>query len=131
MRQIDHVELFVPDRGAAADWYERVLGLRRLTKTETWAEAPRGPLMISPDGGRTYFVDPWGTPLEVAAMNSNACLMVITRRGDPWSPHLGLDQRNEPCSLGAGLAGGGRRGHRTGENQRLEQGSHAGHVNQR
>jgi len=53
VRQIDHVELFVPDRGAAADWYELVLGLKRLTKTEAWADDPRGPLMISPDGGRT------------------------------------------------------------------------------
>lgn len=25
--QIDHVELFVPDRYEAARWYERVLGL--------------------------------------------------------------------------------------------------------
>ena len=26
--QIDHVELFVPDRQEAADWYCRVLGLQ-------------------------------------------------------------------------------------------------------
>ena len=28
VQQIDHVELFVPDPYAAADWYERVLGAR-------------------------------------------------------------------------------------------------------
>ena len=51
--QIDHVELYVPDRAEAADWYERVLGLKRYGKAASWAENPHGPLMISPDGGRT------------------------------------------------------------------------------
>ena len=51
--QIDHVELFVPDRRQAAAWYERVLGLRVLPKYERWADDPRGPLMISSDQGRT------------------------------------------------------------------------------
>ena len=51
--QIDHVELFVPDRREAARWYERTLGLTIVTEFEHWAEDPRGPLMISPDGGGT------------------------------------------------------------------------------
>jgi catechol 2,3-dioxygenase-like lactoylglutathione lyase family enzyme len=51
--QIDHVELFVPNRQAAAAWYADVLGLVPLPGAETWAEAPGGPLMISPDGGHT------------------------------------------------------------------------------
>ena len=50
---IDHVELFVPDRRDAAAWYERVLGLRVVSEYERWAEDPRGPLMLSSDGGRT------------------------------------------------------------------------------
>ena len=50
---IDHVELFVPDRYEAAAWYERVLGLRILQDYEHWASNPRGPLMISSDGGPT------------------------------------------------------------------------------
>lgn len=50
---IDHVELFVPDRAEAADWYARVLGCTRVAGTEQWASHPQGPLMISPDGGRT------------------------------------------------------------------------------
>ena len=53
VQQIDHVELYVSDRATAADWYERVLGLKRLTRTAAWADDPHGPLMISPDGGRT------------------------------------------------------------------------------
>jgi catechol 2,3-dioxygenase-like lactoylglutathione lyase family enzyme len=50
---LDHVELFVPDRAQAADWYARVLGCRPVPGTENWATHPQGPLMISPDGGRT------------------------------------------------------------------------------
>jgi catechol 2,3-dioxygenase-like lactoylglutathione lyase family enzyme len=49
--QIDHVELFVPDRHQAAEWYRRVLGLRIVPEYEHWAENPRGPLMISSDAG--------------------------------------------------------------------------------
>jgi len=50
--QIDHVELFVPDRYEAARWYERVLGLRIVPECETWAVGG-GPLMISSDEGST------------------------------------------------------------------------------
>jgi catechol 2,3-dioxygenase-like lactoylglutathione lyase family enzyme len=50
--QIDHVELFVPDRYAAARWYERVLGLQVVPECEQWAD-DGGPLMISSDEGNT------------------------------------------------------------------------------
>lgn len=50
---VDHVELFVPDRSQAAEWYARVLGCYAVPGTESWAAHPQGPLMISPDGGRT------------------------------------------------------------------------------
>jgi catechol 2,3-dioxygenase-like lactoylglutathione lyase family enzyme len=53
VQQIDHVELFVPDRYEAAKWYERVLGLEIVRAVEPWAQAPGGPLMISSDGGKT------------------------------------------------------------------------------
>lgn len=45
--QIDHVELFVPDRYEAAAWYTRTLGLRIVPEYEHWAKNPSGPLMIS------------------------------------------------------------------------------------
>ncbi len=51
--QIDHVELFVPDRHEAARWYQQTLGLEILPEFEEWAANPRGPLMISSDGGNT------------------------------------------------------------------------------
>ena len=50
--QIDHVELFVPDRYEAAEWYARTLGLQIVPECEPWA-ADGGPLMISSDGGST------------------------------------------------------------------------------
>ena len=51
--QIDHVELFVPNRHEAARWYQHVLGLEILSEYQHWAADPRGPLMISSDGGST------------------------------------------------------------------------------
>ncbi|HEX9749679.1 MAG TPA: VOC family protein [candidate division Zixibacteria bacterium] len=51
--QIDHVELFVPERRAAAAWYERTLGLRIVAEYEFWADDPGGPLMISTADGQT------------------------------------------------------------------------------
>ncbi len=60
--QVDHVELFVPDRQTAAAWYERVLGLIPVPKTAPWAEDPEGPLMISPDQGKTMLALFQGTP---------------------------------------------------------------------
>jgi catechol-2,3-dioxygenase len=51
--QIDHVELEVPDRYAAARWYHTVLGFEICREYEPWAKATRGPLMISTDGGHT------------------------------------------------------------------------------
>lgn len=50
--QIDHVELFVPDRYEAAKWYERVLGLRIVPEFEGWTRGD-GPLMIATDQGNT------------------------------------------------------------------------------
>jgi catechol 2,3-dioxygenase-like lactoylglutathione lyase family enzyme len=50
--QIDHVELFVPDRQAAAAWYESVLGLISVPEAVQWAKDPEGPLMISPGHGK-------------------------------------------------------------------------------
>jgi hypothetical protein len=51
--QIDHVELFVRDRHDAAHWYRDVLGLEVVDGYQEWADDPRGPLMISSDGGTT------------------------------------------------------------------------------
>jgi len=72
VQQIDHVEVFVPDRHEAARWYEEVLGLRILTRHEDWAEHPQGPLMISSDDGVTMVAlfqgEPPGASLSAGAV---------------------------------------------------------------
>lgn len=60
--QIDHVELFVPDRLAAAAWYQRVLGLAILDEFRDWAGNRGGPLMISSDAGGTKLALFEGSP---------------------------------------------------------------------
>lgn len=52
VEQIDHVELFVPDRYEAVAWYNKVLGLEIIKEFEAWA-TETGPLMISSDDGNT------------------------------------------------------------------------------
>ena len=53
VQQIDHVELLVPDRTAAADWYQRILGLEKVSAHDDWAAIEGGPLMVSSDRGNT------------------------------------------------------------------------------
>ena len=51
--QIDHIELVVPSRFQAADWYGRVLGLAKVSDYEFWSKDPHGPLMIATPSGDT------------------------------------------------------------------------------
>jgi len=51
--QIDHVELFVPDRYQAAQWYQQTLGFQIVKAYEFWADDVNGPLMISTVSGGT------------------------------------------------------------------------------
>lgn len=52
VEQIDHVEIYVPDREQAAKWYERVFGLRVIEAFRFWA-VPGGPLMMQTAQGNT------------------------------------------------------------------------------
>ena len=62
--QIDHVEMFVPDRHEAAKWYADVLGLEVVREYEDWARNSQGPLMISSDDGNTKLALFEGDPRE-------------------------------------------------------------------
>lgn len=64
---LDHVELYVPDRVSAAAWYARVLGCEPVAGAESWAADPDGPMMISPDGGRTKLALFTGEPQGIRA----------------------------------------------------------------
>lgn len=74
--QIDHVELFVPNRYEAASWYERVLGLQIVPECESWAVGG-GPLMISSDGGSTKLALFEGEP---AASSRTAAFLRVAFR---------------------------------------------------
>ncbi|MCH7586727.1 MAG: VOC family protein [Chloroflexi bacterium] len=50
--RIDHIELFVPSREQAAEWYGQVFGFQILEEHRDWA-VEGGPLMISNDGAKT------------------------------------------------------------------------------
>lgn len=72
VQQIDHVELYVPDRYEAARWYEQVLGFEILRQHEDWASHPQGPLMLSSNGGGTMLAlfqgEPPGASPEIGAV---------------------------------------------------------------
>lgn len=60
--QIDHVEIFVPDRVTAAEWYANVLGLEIVEEHRSWAEGPGGPMMIACADGATMLALFQGPP---------------------------------------------------------------------
>jgi catechol 2,3-dioxygenase-like lactoylglutathione lyase family enzyme len=60
--QVDHVELFVPDRNEAAAWYGRILGLEIVRELEHWAADVSGPLMLSTEHGGTKLALFTGAP---------------------------------------------------------------------
>lgn len=66
---IDHVELLVPDRAAAAAWYQDILGMQPVAGTEQWARDSGGPLMISGDGGRTCLALFQGPPTDATTQD--------------------------------------------------------------
>ncbi|HUF03789.1 MAG TPA: VOC family protein [Aridibacter sp.] len=49
---LDHIHVYVSDQYEAAEWYEKVLGLKILRDLEGWT-AGGGPLTISGDGGNS------------------------------------------------------------------------------
>lgn len=75
--QIDHVELYVPDQRLAAQWYERVFGMRVLAEFEHWAAD--GPLMITTANAQTKLALFEGVPLESPRQ---AAFMMVAFRVD-------------------------------------------------
>lgn len=51
VQRIDHVHLEVADRHTAAAWYARILDLSPAPDLATWAEDPKGPLILQTKDG--------------------------------------------------------------------------------
>ena len=60
--QIDHVEMFVPNRREAAEWYCDLLGMEVVEGLEKWSDDPNGPLMIGTQSSNTKIALFEGTP---------------------------------------------------------------------
>lgn len=100
---IDHVELFVSDWTEAADWYDRVLGMRPDERFSQWRETGTGPLMLSANGStkvalferetakRGQGVSPHRVAFQTDAdgflsfLDELASLELTDREGDPVS----------------------------------------------
>lgn len=101
---LDHVELYVPDRRSAASWYAKVLGCELVAGTESWADNPDGPLMVSPDSGRTKLALFTGEPQgqrptagfhRVAFRVSASAFLAFTAR----MVDLGLEEAGAPARV--------------------------------
>ena len=51
LERFDHIHLYVANREAAADWYEKHLGFKINAKLAFWAENPDGPLTVDDPTG--------------------------------------------------------------------------------
>jgi catechol 2,3-dioxygenase-like lactoylglutathione lyase family enzyme len=105
--QIDHVEMFVSDRGEAAAWYERVLGLKPVAEVAFWADDPGGPLMIATSDAGTKLAlfagkHPTGGPTDgfhrVAFRTDGAGFLAFLDRLDELSLR---DRKEQPVTRDA------------------------------
>lgn len=53
LTRIDHIHVNVANRGKAAEWYRKVLGLRRVKSLDAWA-TKNGPLTIESSNGHVH-----------------------------------------------------------------------------
>ena len=77
VNQIDHVEIEVPDRQGAAQWYRTVLGFEICPEYEFWSEDQRGSLMISSDSGNTKLALFAGQPQSLITTNRSPSISAI------------------------------------------------------
>lgn len=81
---VDHVHVFVQDRGAAERWYADVLGLTRTKALEFWA-ADGGPLTLQ-DATGTIHIALFERPHQQT--RSTIALRVSGREFQSWRAHL-------------------------------------------
>lgn len=54
LTNIDHIHVYVPNRAAAAEWYEKVLGFSVVESLLSWAEDEQGPLTLEDQDGNIH-----------------------------------------------------------------------------
>ena len=91
---VDHIHVHVPNRAAAVEWYDRVLGFRPFDRYAQWA-TPDGPLMIGNADGTiqlALFERPAGKNHSTIAMTADGPGFL------DWLAHLNdlLEDRVEP-----------------------------------
>jgi catechol-2,3-dioxygenase len=84
IRGIDHVHVFVADRAAAVQWYQRVLGMTPVAELAFWAP-DGGPLTIA-DAGDTVHLALFERP--AARCRSTIALRVDAAAWLTWRDHL-------------------------------------------
>jgi catechol 2,3-dioxygenase-like lactoylglutathione lyase family enzyme len=111
--QIDHVELFVPDRQAAAIWYGDVLGLEPLPEFAAWADLPGGPVLMRTHDAQTkialFVGEPQGQhPVEgirrIAFATDGAGFREFLSRLDEHPVYVAFGEQGPPRLVDIGLA---------------------------
>ena len=83
--RIDHVHLFVSERGRAERWYQDVLGLQRVPEMQFWALEPGGPLTVANGAGTVHLA-----LFERAAQPCRSTIALAVGKDDflAWRAHL-------------------------------------------
>ena len=94
VRTIDHVHVYVADRGAAESWYKRVMGLTRTKEYEFWS-VDGGPLTIQNSEGTVHIALFERSPMKT---RSTIALGVGAADYMEWKRHLVQELDEPPAS---------------------------------
>ena len=104
VNQIDHVELTVPDRFAAAKWYQATLGLEIVSEFQFWSGNPSGPLMIGTQNANTKLALFEGNP-QKSKLDGGFHLLAFSVDGEQFLQFLSrlealqlLDSKGRPVT---------------------------------
>lgn len=96
LQQVDHIHLFVTNRAAAENWYERVLGFTRVAHFAQWA-VDGGPLFLA-NAANTVRLALFQVPAAIAC-RSTIALSASAEEFLAWRIHLALQLGDNPLRL--------------------------------
>ncbi len=85
LQGIDHIHVYVSNREEAEKWYEEVLGFRRISALERWADEEQGPLTLEDAGGSIHVA------LFERSPQPNRATIALKTSGEglfAWKTHL-------------------------------------------